>query len=165
MSPVSACNKNIPSLCTILYLIRNPEKLAKHDFLIKHENHLKSRISGFRFSPEWFSYSHCGFRCKSAIDGKHGNLFKTKSCHHELAEGKRRIPSHRQGDFSVASLSQQLYVKTLDVKACTDYNYMQAGMAELADAADLKSATVRCVGSSPSPGTSEIKTSKFKKKS
>ena len=29
-------------------------------------------------------------------------------------------------------------------------------MAELADAADLKSAAARLVGSSPSPGTSEV---------
>ncbi len=42
----------------------------------------------------------------------------------------------------------------LDSLPTTPYNYFKcAGMAEVADAADLKSAGVILVGSSPSPGT------------
>ena len=45
-------------------------------------------------------------------------------------------------------------VESLDTLCISTYNSVErAGMAELADAADLKSAGEILVGSSPSPGT------------
>ena len=41
----------------------------------------------------------------------------------------------------------------LDAHITDDYNNNSAGVAELADAADLKSAGAILVGSSPAPGT------------
>ena len=43
--------------------------------------------------------------------------------------------------------------KKLDAHIVNSYNNTNAGVAELADAADLKSAGVILVGSSPTPGT------------
>jgi transcriptional regulator with XRE-family HTH domain len=52
---------------------------------------------------------------------------------------------------SIKVLSKHI---TLDTPLFTPYNYIcDAGMAEQADAADLKSAGAILVGSSPSPGT------------
>ena len=56
-------------------------------------------------------------------------------------------------DSNVSSVTNHL-----DTPPPTPYNYSRyAGMAEQADAADLKSAGEILVGSSPSPGTKRIK--------
>ena len=47
-------------------------------------------------------------------------------------------------------------IYNLDSDTANTYNNNCAGVAELADAADLKSAGVILVGSSPTPGTSLI---------
>ena len=44
--------------------------------------------------------------------------------------------------------------QNVDAHPANTYNNSSAGVAELADAADLKSAGVILVGSSPAPGTS-----------
>ena len=44
----------------------------------------------------------------------------------------------------------------LDAHIATSYNKPNAGVAEVADAADLKSAGAILVGSSPAPGTSPV---------
>ena len=46
-----------------------------------------------------------------------------------------------------------LRYRPLDAYTASTYNNFGAGVAELADAADLKSAGVTLVGSSPTPGT------------
>ncbi len=43
----------------------------------------------------------------------------------------------------------------VDSKTVTSYNNTSAGVAELADATDLKSVGAILVGSSPTPGTKE----------
>ena len=55
------------------------------------------------------------------------------------------------------SLPTNLSTPSLDTPLPTPYNYSgDAGVAELADAADLKSAGATLVGSSPTPGTTLI---------
>ena len=59
----------------------------------------------------------------------------------------------RPASQKVLSNVKQNSAGLVDLNMLTSYNPTSAGMAELADAADLKSAGVILEGSSPSPGT------------
>jgi transcriptional regulator with XRE-family HTH domain len=66
----------------------------------------------------------------------------------QVKHGKR--PASAKVVSKVVSIGKQ----NVDVRTTTRYNNASAGVAEQADAADLKSAGAILVGSSPTPGTS-----------
>jgi transcriptional regulator with XRE-family HTH domain len=70
----------------------------------------------------------------------------------QVKNGKR--PASRKLLSKVLSSVGQETRQEVDIYANSSYNKPSAGVAELADAADLKSAGVILVGSSPTPGTS-----------
>ena len=70
----------------------------------------------------------------------------------QVKNGKR--PPSQKVLSKMLSSSKQNTRLLLDVNLANSYNSTYAGVAEQADAADLKSAGVILVGSSPTPGTS-----------
>ena len=62
--------------------------------------------------------------------------------------------SKRPASAKVVSKMASSGKHQIDDSHSNNYNFRYAGVAELADAADLKSAGVILVGSSPTPGTS-----------
>ena len=58
-------------------------------------------------------------------------------------------------------MSGSSQAKVLDAHRANAYNITSAGVAESADAADLKSAGATFVGSSPTPGTTHKITAYF----
>ena len=70
----------------------------------------------------------------------------------QVKNGKR--PPSQKVLSKMLSSSRQNTRLLLDVNLPNSYNSTYAGVAEQADAADLKSAGVILVGSSPTPGTS-----------
>jgi transcriptional regulator with XRE-family HTH domain len=70
----------------------------------------------------------------------------------QVRHGKR--PASRKVLSKMLSNVKQYGANLLDLPVGNSYNNNIAGVAELADAADLKSAGVILVGSSPTPGTS-----------
>lgn len=68
----------------------------------------------------------------------------------QVKHGKR--PASQKVLSKMVSNNRQDVKQIVDVRTTTRYNNSSAGMAELADAADLKSAGAILVGSSPTPG-------------